>query len=491
MSQDEKTPLLINESINGDGEPKVVIKPIYSGNNVALLWFNDMYVKLRTGFSLKLFLMLLGLIFVGTANRVAFKIMSNATLLRVRYDEKGNLVVNPKYSTFIAQVTNFIYMPVFWPIVWYFMLKTKRITPEMRQFPVWKYAVMGALDSLAGILMVCGGAKTSGPLQQLLIQGAIPFTMLFSVAVGLGIVVKIFGPTFKVRYRWSHLVGAGLIISGIVLALVPQFLPKKGKAAEESGSGTSPPFAIMFFLATIPTAFSNVFKEIAFKGTDLDIYLVNAWVATFQFIIGFPLLPLGITVEKNPLQALKDLPKEFYQGMLCFIGLGEDGELCVQRLVMVHILVYLFINIFYNIFVLSVLKYGSASLLQISSAMLLPLANITFTIKGIMNEFKPHPPEAFVELAPYDPQYVPKPPGYTPPPAIVNAPTFNEYQNKLSGYDIGGLVMILVGLGFYRALSEGGGEEEQQEDKTTVVVHTEHEYTAIPTVVSDNDLGRV
>jgi hypothetical protein len=126
MSQDEKTPLLINESINGDGEEKVVIKPIYEGNNKVLLWINGIYVNARKGFSLKLFLMLLGLIFVGTANRVAFKIMSNSTLLRVRYDEKGKLVVNPKYSTFIAQVTNFIYMPVFWPIVWYFMAKTNR-----------------------------------------------------------------------------------------------------------------------------------------------------------------------------------------------------------------------------------------------------------------------------------------------------------------------------------------------------------------------------
>jgi hypothetical protein len=313
--------------------------------------------------------------------------------------------------------------------------------------------------------------------------------MIFSVAVGLGIVVKIFGPTFKVRYRWTHLVGAGLIISGIILALVPQFLPKKKGADDDSSSGTSPPFAIMFFLATIPTAFSNVFKEIAFKGTDLDIYLVNAWVATFQFIIGFPLLPLGITVEKDPLAALKGLPKEFYQGMLCFVGQGEDGDLCVQRLVMVHILVYLFINIFYNIFVLSVLKYGSASLLQISSAMLLPLANITFTIKGIMNEFKPHPPEAFVELAPLDPQYTPKPPGYNPPPEIVYSKAFNEYQNKLSPYDIGGLVIILIGLGFYRALSEGGGEEENKTEGA--IPNTEHEYTAIPTVASDNDIARV
>ena len=242
-------------------------------------------------------------------------------------------------------------------------------------------------------------------------------------------------------------------------------------------AGTKPGFAIMFFLAVIPTAFSNVFKEIAFKGADLDIYLVNAWVATFQFLIGFPLLPVGILVDPNPLASLKALPREFLDGMLCFVGQGPDGHLCVQRLVMVHILVYLFINIFYNIFVLSVLKYGSASLLQISSALLLPLANITFTIKPIMNEFPPHPPEAWVQKAPVEPGYIPLPPGTTPPPNI-NPPSLNVYSSKLSPFDIGGLVIILVGLGFYRALSEGGEEEaENTENKGTV-----HEYTQIPTV---------
>ena len=316
--------------------------------------------------------------------------------------------------------------------------------------------------------------------------------MFFSFAVGLGIVIKIFGPTINIRYRWTHLVGAALIVGGIVLALIPKLIEKNKSAADQ----TKPGFAIMFFLAVIPTAFSNVFKEIAFKGADLDIYLVNAWVATFQFFIGFPLLPIGILVKDNPLQALKDLPKEFLFGMECFVGQGPDGELCVQRLVMVHILVYLFINIFYNIFVLSVLKYGSASLLQISSAILLPLANITFTIAPIMNEFKPRTPEAWLPDKPYPPAYVAPPPGYVPPPNTpVNPPSLNVYSNKLSPYDIGGLVIILVGLGFYRALSESGDDSEPEQmvadepimkkdfyAENGIDPNTDHEYLPIPSV---------
>lgn len=321
--------------------------------------------------------------------------------------------------------------------------------------------------------------------------------MFFSFAVGLGIVVKLIGPTINIRYRWTHLVGATLILGGIVLALVPKMIakPKPG----EHISQTKPGFAIMFFLAVIPTAFSNVFKEIAFKGADLDIYLVNAWVATFQFIIGFPLLPIGVLVDPNPMESLKALPKEFLYGMECFVGLGPDGELCMQRLVVVHILVYLFINIFYNIFVLSVLKYGSASLLQISSAMLLPLANITFTIAPIMNEFKPRTPEAWLPDKPYPPGYVAPPPGTQPPAgSLANPPALNSYSTPLSGYDIGGLVTILVGLGFYRALSESGDETEPEQTvadepimkkdfyaENGIDPNTDHEYLPIPTVADD------
>ena len=126
MSKDEKRPLLGPEgSINSaEGKPvtEKVIKPLYTGKNTLLLWISAGYVKFRAGFSLKLFLMLLGLILVGTANRVAFKIMTNSTALRVNAEGHSD----PKYSTFIAQVTNFIYIPVFWPIVWYFMAFTKR-----------------------------------------------------------------------------------------------------------------------------------------------------------------------------------------------------------------------------------------------------------------------------------------------------------------------------------------------------------------------------
>lgn len=123
MSENEKRPLLGNDtSINSVEQLPEPDYGFYHGSNKFLIWINGHYINFRKGFSLKLFLMLVGLIFVGTANRVAFKIMTNSTALRV----SPTGVSIPKYSTFIAQMTNFIYIPVFWPVVWYFMCATKR-----------------------------------------------------------------------------------------------------------------------------------------------------------------------------------------------------------------------------------------------------------------------------------------------------------------------------------------------------------------------------
>lgn len=86
-----------------------------------------------------------------------------------------------------------------------------------------------------------------------------------------------------------------------------------------------------------------------------------------------------------------------------------------------------------------VIKFGSASLLYISSALILPMANISFTMPWIMDEF----PDSF-----------------------------KTYSASLSVYDIIGLVVILIGLFLYRILPESDGSEpdakaEEQEQRST------------------------
>jgi hypothetical protein len=61
---------------------------------------------------------------------------------------------------------------------------------------------------------------------------------------------------------------------GILVSLTGQFLNKT------SSSGSSTWYGLLIFVSSnIPTAFSGVYKEIAFKGeARLDVFYVNAWV---------------------------------------------------------------------------------------------------------------------------------------------------------------------------------------------------------------------
>eukprot|EP01126_Amoeba_proteus_P061758 TRINITY_DN831_c0_g1_i9.p1 TRINITY_DN831_c0_g1~~TRINITY_DN831_c0_g1_i9.p1 ORF type:complete len:462 (+),score=69.46 TRINITY_DN831_c0_g1_i9:272-1657(+) len=85
------------------------------------------------------------------------------------------------YSYFISQFTTFLYLPVNFAIVLFKLLFTDHISAESLLFPQWKFCVMGLFDALQGLLIVVGGIGVPGMMQNLLLQGAVPVTMLFSL----------------------------------------------------------------------------------------------------------------------------------------------------------------------------------------------------------------------------------------------------------------------------------------------------------------------
>jgi len=115
------------------------------------------------------------------------------------------------YPFFLTQLLNYGYIPIFGAVVLYQVLFTNNIPAEMRQFPWWKFLIMGALDAVNGYVVVIGGVDTSGPLQQLLNQAIIPFTMLGAFIF------------LKERYSWVQMGGALIIVAGVVISLLPSF----------------------------------------------------------------------------------------------------------------------------------------------------------------------------------------------------------------------------------------------------------------------------
>ena len=86
------------------------------------------------------------------------------------------------------------------------------IKPEALRVPQYVWAVMGALDALTGAMQSLALSKlqAEGGLVVLLMQSAIPLSMLITRLC------------LRTKYGAHHYVGAGVVVAGIVVALVPK-----------------------------------------------------------------------------------------------------------------------------------------------------------------------------------------------------------------------------------------------------------------------------
>lgn len=323
------------------------------------------------------------------------------------------------YPFFLNQLTNYGYIPIFGAVVLYEILFTALITKEMRVFPWYRMLIMGALDAVCGYFVVIGGIETSGPMQQLLNQAIIPVTMIGAFFI------------LKERYSLIQIGGSGLIVVGVVVSLLPSLLGK-----QNSGNVF---FWNMFYLCqVIPFAASNVYKDIAFKSVDMDVWYLQFWDVFWQSVFGTLLFPINTILPAPATVHWSEIGGNMKNGTLCLAGhdlLTPETSACsltaTQHCDDCHsawliLAIYMAINVAYNVFILLVIKYGSATILSIAQTIRLPLTNICFSFKFIMGK-----------------------------DAI-----------KFKGASVYGLLVILVGLIAYRA----GSLAKQPEDGETKII---------------------
>eukprot|EP00735_Rhodelphis_limneticus_P015197 TRINITY_DN937_c0_g1::TRINITY_DN937_c0_g1_i1::g.16154::m.16154 TRINITY_DN937_c0_g1::TRINITY_DN937_c0_g1_i1::g.16154 ORF type:complete len:425 (-),score=113.75,sp/Q9GSB0/CRTP1_DICDI/37.16/2e-73,CRT-like/PF08627.5/8.9e-14,CRT-like/PF08627.5/8.3e+03,DUF914/PF06027.7/5.3e-07,DUF914/PF06027.7/11,EamA/PF00892.15/2.9e+02,EamA/PF00892.15/2.7e-05,EamA/PF00892.15/4.2e+03,EamA/PF00892.15/4.3e+03,EmrE/PF13536.1/5.1e+03,EmrE/PF13536.1/3e-05,EmrE/PF13536.1/2.9e+03,EmrE/PF13536.1/4.1e+02,UAA/PF08449.6/31,UAA/P len=388
---EEGEPLL---NVAGENTEKVPFPEIKRGT-----W--KQYVKSKfhplSKSQLLLLLYCILLLFFATGNSILFKKMTNHW---------------PNYQYFLTQFSTFIYVPIFFLAIVH-QKATGKITPEMTQFPKYKFFVMGALDAVSSILMVFGGNKTRGSTQTLLQQGVIPVTMLMSIAF------------LKQSYRPAQYLGALLIICGVGVDFYPKAVGEDDSDTEE----TSFFWAFLFFAANIPSALSSVYKEIAFTDSDLNIYYLQFWVAVWQLAFGLPLAFINtIPLPDQPTKDVSELPGELWDGARCLAGYNTEHSDPSQPEdqcdgAWVPVMLYMLFNINYNILLVLVIKHGSAALMYIVSTVRLPLANIAFSL-----------------------------------PLIMGAAAV-----PMNNYDVAALLVILTGLIIYRAASASSQDLEKEE----------------------------
>ncbi|KAN0008686.1 hypothetical protein ACTFIU_009413 [Dictyostelium citrinum] len=290
------------------------------------------------------------------------------------------------YSFFLSQLTNYGYLPIFLVAMWYKMYCTNDVPKETRKFPQYKFVIMGLLDAINGFFVVIGGVSTSGPLQQLLNQAIIPFTMVASFIF------------LKERYSLIQLGGATVILGGVVVALIPSL-------TGGSSGGNILFYNFFYLISVIPGALSNVYKDIAFQATDMDVWYLQFWDCLYQSLFGSILFPVNNWLPPPATIKFTEIIPSMRDGALCLGGKnsilpiynGTSSELAFGSCgindnfvcddchnTWIIVLIYMTVNIVYNIFILLVLKHGGATVYSIANTVILPLTNIIFSMKFIM-----------------------------------------------------------------------------------------------------------
>jgi len=296
-----------------------------------------------------------------------------------------------QYPIFISDLLSAAYTIVYFGI--FFVRKYQGyITSDMYRrsyFPFFDYRfiIMGLMDATGQILGIYAARDISGYLITLLPQGIIPMTMITCIIL-LG-----------TRYNLGQVIGASVLISGIAIMLIPDFIHRTSSGAWY--------WALIYFISSLPNAISFTLKEMVFAqypGDKMDIFVVNSFDSIWQLVFTVGFLPfLGLGVVK-----FDDMGDYIHDGFKCLVGMPHhecDGMPWPT-------VIYISVNLTWNICILLLVKYGGAVLTFIALAVILPLSNLLFMVDW----------------------------------PLIHSEAFNKYN-------IGSLVVVLLGLFIYRYFS--------------------------------------
>jgi len=127
----------------------------------------------------------------------------------------------------------------------------------------------------------------------------------------------------------------------------------------------------------------------------MDMYLLNGWVALFQFLLGLPLTPLAYKLQ-FPDQPLSGLFTNIGQSFTClFLGdSGDSGDTC--KYVIIVVIGEIAINIMFNLVLTLVIQRGSALLVFLALAGAIPLT--FFLLDYIPGYANSTPPNVLTEV---------------------------------------------------------------------------------------------
>eukprot|EP00698_Gefionella_okellyi_P025947 TRINITY_DN9727_c0_g1_i1.p1 TRINITY_DN9727_c0_g1~~TRINITY_DN9727_c0_g1_i1.p1 ORF type:complete len:403 (+),score=77.37 TRINITY_DN9727_c0_g1_i1:101-1309(+) len=295
----------------------------------------------------------IAVIVLGTVNRVMYKYVT---------------IPMKQYTYFLSNFNATCYTILYFTIFFgrFFM---KKITPDMlreaRRKSWWKILIIGTMDSLGNVLGLIGAAHLSGPLIVLLPNGTILFTIIVSMII------------LKQRYNVWQLLGAGIILSGVFVTILPEVLGQTVQTAPFY-------FYLIYFFSTLPNAISFCLKELTFKvQKDLDLFVVNSFGSGCQLVFTWLLFPIVAIPGLTPVYVpISELGQYLVRAAYCFGGVNIDSQFPIDACHGAPILpvTYIVINLTWNICLLALLKKGGAFYMFIAITASMPIAENLFTI---------------------------------------------------------------------------------------------------------------
>lgn len=287
--------------------------------------------------------------------------LANRVLLSIQYTYTS-------YPLFVNLYWNCVTIPInraLW--IW-----KQRVDPSVIPStppPQWVFWAMALLNCLDNMLVSVALSKLEGygALQVMLSQARIPVSMM---------ITKLF---FRGRkYIHSHYAGAGIVIMGILITLLPD-LDGQAPAGAELLPGIG-----LYLLHCIPAAFLIVVQEKILAHYSVDEYYLLGANQHQGLIITLALLvPMAMLDGVPPSEVGANLAN----GASCQFGINPPGKSsCEGAPYATH--AYILVNIVWNVVAIFVISTVGANVYTIVSTATVPVNALVFAIPG-MPAYKP------------------------------------------------------------------------------------------------------
>ncbi|KAI6689209.1 hypothetical protein NL676_026037 [Syzygium grande] len=289
-------------------------------------------------------------ILVSAAVTVAFAVAN-----RVLY--KLALVPMKQYPFFLAQVTTFGYVAIYFSIL-YIRYRAGIVTGEMLAFPKLRFVAIGMLEALGVVAGMSAGAMLPGPAIPILSQTFLVWQLTFSTVL-LGR-----------KYSLNQIAGCLLVAAGVVVAVA------SGSNSGQILSGIEFAWPLVMIASSAFQAGASIIKESVFieaarrlKGKSLDIFAVNSFGSGFQALFVLLFLPFLSNLKGIP---FAQLPLYLKEGAGCFLNIGTNTTGCDGAPWLP--LIFVTTNIIFNISLLNLVKISSAVVASLAVMLSVPIS---------------------------------------------------------------------------------------------------------------------